>query len=90
MADERTVREALIEGLEAGGVGQASQVRFRQPFLDGTLDATFEELGLDSLARMEVCIAIEVATGVSLAPEELARYATLDALVADIVGRLRA
>jgi acyl carrier protein len=88
--DARTVRQALIEGLEAGGVYEASQVKFRAPFLDGTLDATFEELALDSLARMELCIAIEVALGVSLAPEELQRYRSLDALVDDLIARLRA
>ena len=88
--DARTVRQALIEGLEAGGVSEASQIRFRAPFLDGTLDATFEELALDSLARMELCIAIEVALGVSLAPEELQRYRSLDALVDDLIARLRA
>ena len=87
--DARTVRQALIEGLEAGGVSEASQIKFRAPFLDGTLDATFAELELDSLARMELCIAIEVALGVSLAPEELERYPTLGALVADIEERLR-
>lgn len=86
--DARTVREALIEGLEAGGITQASQVRFRTPFLDGSLDATFAELELDSLARMELCIAIEVALGISLAPEELQRYRSLDALVADLMARL--
>ena len=87
--DARTIREALIEGLEAGAVSKASQVRFRGPFLDGTLDATFAELELDSLARMELCIAIEVALGVSLAPEELERYPTLAALVTSIEERLR-
>jgi acyl carrier protein len=88
--DARTVRQALIEGLEAGGVSEASQIKFRAPFLDGTLDATFEELALDSLARMELCIAIEVALGVSLAPEELQRYRSLDALADDLIARLRA
>jgi len=88
--DARTVRQALIEGLEAGGVSEASQIRFRAPFIDGTLDATFEELALDSLARMELCIAIEVALGVSLAPEELQRYRSLDALADDLIARLRA
>ena len=88
--DARKVREALIEGLEAGGISQACQVSFRGPFLDGTRDATFAELDLDSLARMEVCIAIEVALGISLAPEELQRYRSLGALVDDLTARLRA
>jgi len=88
--DARTIREALVEGLEAGAVAKASRVDFRGPFLDGALDATFAELELDSLARMELCIAIEVALGVSLAPEELQRYRSLDALADDLIARLRA
>jgi acyl carrier protein len=39
---------------------------------------------------MEVCIAIEVALGVSLAPEELQRYRSLGELVDDLTARLRA
>ena len=88
-AAPRAVRQALIDGLEAGGVSQANAIRFREPFLDGRIDATLEELGLDSLARMEVCIAIEVALGISLAPEELHRYRSLGSLVDDLTGRLR-
>jgi len=64
-------------------------VRFRQPFIDGKIDATFDELKLDSLARMELCIAIEVSLGVSLAPEELERYRSLRELVDDLLERLR-
>jgi acyl carrier protein len=88
--DVRRIREAVVDGLEAGGVGRAGDGRFRAPFVDGALDATLAELELDSLARMEVCIAIEVATGLSLAPEELQRYRTLRELVDDVVAKLAA
>ena len=88
--DAREVRQVLVDGLEAGGVAHANRIVFRQPFLDGEIDATFDELRLDSLARMEVCIAIEVALGISLAPEELERYRSLRELVDDLVERLRA
>jgi acyl carrier protein len=37
---------------------------------------------------MEVCIAIEVALGISLAPEELQRYASLGELANDLRERL--
>ncbi|MFI4924973.1 MAG: acyl carrier protein [Vicinamibacteria bacterium] len=86
--DARGIRQVLIDGLEAGGVSEARSIRFREPFLDGSIDATFEELALDSLARMEVCIAIEVALGISLAPEELQRYASLGELANDLRERL--
>ena len=88
--DARAIRQVLIDGLEAGGVIEARSIRFREPFLDGSIDATFEELALDSLARMEVCIAIEVALGISLAPEELQRYTSLGDLANDLRERLGA
>ena len=88
--DARAVRQVLIDGLEAGGFAQARRTTFREPFLDGTLDPAFDDLELDSLARMEVCIAIEVALGISLAPEELQRYSSLGALANDLLVRLAA
>jgi acyl carrier protein len=88
-ADPLAIRQALVDGLEAGGVSVANSVRFRQPFIDGKIDATLDDLKLDSLARMELCIAIEVSLGVSLAPEELERYRSLRELVDDLAERLR-
>jgi hypothetical protein len=84
------IRAMLIEGLEAGGIWQASRVGVRERFLGGELDLTFAELELDSLARMELCIAIEVGTGVSLAPEELDPHVSLAPLVAEIERRTHA
>jgi acyl carrier protein len=88
--DMRTIRRIVLEGLEAGAVAKASQVDFHGAFLDGTIDIRLADLEMDSLAKMEICIAIEVGTGVSLAPEELDRYATLAALVEAIEERSRA
>jgi acyl carrier protein len=85
----RTIRQAIVDGLEAGGVGEIRRSGAREPFLAGESDVTLEELEMDSLARMELCIAIELATGVSLAPEELDRYATLVALAEDVAKRCR-
>ena len=87
--DARVIRQAIVDGLEAGGVGQIHRAATRDPFLAGASDLTLDELEMDSLARMELCIAIEVATGVSLAPEELDRYATLVALAEDVSKRCR-
>ena len=88
--DARAIRTVVIDGLEAGAVRHASRNAFRDAFLDGSLDMGLAELGMDSLAKMELCIAIEVGTGVSLAPEDLDRHATLAALVTEIAGRVHA
>ncbi len=88
--NEREIRLILADGLEAGAVHQVSNVSIREAFLAGTRDLTFAELEMDSLAKMELCIAIEVGTGVSLAPEELGRFAAIGEIVAMLRERLHA
>ena len=88
--DARAIRMVVIDGLEAGAVRQASRTEFRDAFLDGSVDIELAKLAMDSLAKMELCIAIEVGTGVSLAPEDLDRHETLAALVAEIARRVHA
>ena len=88
--NEREIRLILVDGLEAGAVHQFNDVSIRESFLAGTRDLTFAELEMDSLAKMELCIAIEVGTGVSLAPEELGRFAAIGEIVTMLRKRLHA
>ena len=88
--DERAIREIFVDGLVAGAVHPINDVATREAFLDGSRDLRFDELAMDSLARMELCIAIEVATGVSMAPEELGHYASLRGLAAALMERIDA
>lgn len=88
--DDRTIRVILADGLHAGAVSA-----FRAPdrlaqFLSGEIDHDLAGLGMDSLARMELCIAIEVGTGLSLAPEDLAKFATLGDLARSIARSIDA
>ena len=85
--NDREIRQILADGLEAGAVHQVNDVSTREAFLAGTRDLTFEELEMDSLAKMELCIAIEVNAGVSIVPDELRRIESLEALVALIQAR---
>jgi hypothetical protein len=79
--DERAIRVILADGLEAGAVGALRESGPLAKFLAGEIDFDLAALGMDSLARMELCIAIEVGTGQSLAPEELVQFKTLGDLV---------
>jgi hypothetical protein len=88
--DERSVRAVLIEGLDAGAAYQIYPPVVRSAFLAGDIDFTFAELDMDSFAYIELCMAIEVGTGVSLAPDDLGRYASLGTLAQSLVGRNRA
>jgi len=80
--NDREIRQILADGLEAGAVHQVNDVSTREAFLAGTRDLTFEELEMDSLAKMELCIAIEVNAGVSVLPEQLRKIGSLGRLVA--------
>ena len=74
--DARTIRSVIIEGLETGAVWEASRIDFREAFLDGDARPSRSRSSRWTASRsMELCIAIEIGTGVSLAPEELDRYA---------------
>ena len=85
--DVRAIRMVILDGLEAGAVHLSRKEPFRAGFLAGELAAPLDELEMDSLAKMELCIAIEIGTGVSLAPEELERFPTLGALVDELAER---
>jgi len=48
------------------------------------LSIQLADLQMDSLAEMEFCIAIELSSGVTLVPSELAGLSTTDAVEARI------
>ena len=73
------IRQAVLEALRASVPGAFDDAVGRS-FLAGDLDVDLDGLGMDSLARMEFCIAIELATGVTLLPAQLAELATTDAI----------
>ena len=78
--DEHAVRATLVEGLDAGSVYQIYPPATRAAFIAGEIDLSFADLAMDSLALIELCMAIEVGTGISLAPDDLGSYASLGAL----------
>ncbi|MEH6601532.1 acyl carrier protein [Pseudoalteromonas sp.] len=72
----RMMREVNIASLYSAGTQQA--------FVRGEEDIIFEDLNMDSLASMELCIAIELGLGVSIVPEQLSQLSTLDGLAHEI------
>lgn len=84
MEEAARIRQVLVDGLEIGSVALIYEPSVRAPFLAGAADVPLEQLEMDSLARMELCIAIEVETGVALTPDDLAAYATLGDLARHI------
>jgi acyl carrier protein len=52
----------------------------QQSFLANGLNLNLADLEMDSLAQMEFCISLELSTGVSLVPSQLAKLASTDAV----------
>ena len=71
------IADALVYASVPGFAGSRSESDFR----GAIRDVHMAELQIDSLAGMELCIAIELNTGVSLAPTDIAAMPSLDALL---------
>lgn len=72
-------RQAVFEALKAA-VPQAFNDEMRRSFLADGSNLRLAELEMDSLAKMEFCIAIELSTGVTLLPSQLIELASTDAI----------
>ena len=78
------IRAMVLEGLAAAGITSLRNSGLTQSFLDGECDIAFSEIEMDSLATMELCIAIEANTGVTILPEDLQHIDSLGGLVSRI------
>ncbi len=81
------IRTMLVEALEYASVIALRDKNLSEDFLAGLSEVPIEILDMDSLAEMELCIAIEVNAGVSILPERLRKIGTLGRLVTVIQGQ---
>jgi len=84
MTDEQA-RKILVQAMRYANVMGLS-VESRNAFEAGTADIELDLLDMDSLATMELCIAIEANGGVSITPDQLRAAATGNALVRLMLG----
>lgn len=84
MTTELEARQALVDAMEYAQVFAFRYAGITDDFLAGSADMTIEDLGLDSLSSIELCIAIENKTGVSILLTDLWDIGTLQNLVARI------
>lgn len=78
---EREIRELIADALNYAAVPGFRGTPSAAEFVAGTTDISFEDIEIDSLAAMEVCIAIETSLGVSILPAELPKAGSLAGLV---------
>ena len=72
-------RQAIFEALKEAAP-QTFTDELRRSFLADGLNLNFADLDIDSLGEMEFCIAIELSTGVTLLPSQLAGLSSTDAV----------
>jgi acyl carrier protein len=78
------LRQIVVDALLASSASALRRPDIESRLADPAADITFDEVGADSLARMEVCIQIEFATGLSLSTEELSAHPSLNRLAARV------
>ena len=81
---EPEVRQMLVEALRAASVFGLRNNGWTAAFLSGERDIAFEDLKMDSFGAMELCIAVEVKTGIEIVPDDLQQMVTLGQMVTAI------
>jgi len=81
-------RLAILEALQAAGATDNLAEAERKAFVDDGAHLDLSGLGMDSLARMEFCIALELSLGVTLLPAQLALLESTAAVERFILERL--
>nr|WP_267498746.1 AMP-binding protein [Massilia sp. IC2-278] len=78
------LRESAAEPFDGSGVHLSTGTLRRQPHIEVGIDASFGDLGIDSLASVPLALEIEAASGVRVGAELLYDYPTVRALAAYI------
>ena len=87
--DTNRAREVAIEALQANPLASFSEehrARLREP----GFDVSFEELGMDSLGRMELSIWLELEQGIGVTEAEVQAMKSLAGLESFLAVRLSA
>jgi|GEM_PF-5262171 len=84
--NEAEGRRWLAGALESCSVYALRRQGLVDAFVGGDLDLPLADLEMDSLAEMELCIAIEVETGFTVVPETLRDHESLGALARLVAG----
>ena len=78
--------DVLMDAVTAARFGFVPEDELAAAIRQGGAGVQLAELGFDSLACMEFCIAIELSTGAELTPDHLETCETLADVVAWIEG----
>jgi len=82
-------RNKVLQALDAA-TDVFNDVKFSSKLRDPTVDVTFAELELDSLAAIECCLALEDNIGIDVDPADLTVHSSINRLANYIVQRTSA
>ncbi len=77
---ERQAREILTRILRDASVFYLRNKELETAFIEGHYDASFNEVEIDSLAIMEICLSLEVGWGSELVPDDILSVETIGKL----------
>lgn len=80
------IRATIVTALEDANVAAQLERARIEAFAAGAQDLPFSELGLDSLARMELLVALEMEHGAAVLPSEFSRLRSLDELARHVAA----
>lgn len=78
------IRETIAQALEFANAMEHLSREQVSAFVGGVRDICIADMAMDSLARMELMIALETEHGVVITPDELPRFASLEAIAQHI------
>ncbi|WP_198373314.1 acyl carrier protein [Roseomonas rosulenta] len=87
LRDAARLRDLVAEGVRQNPVVTVSDPALLTRLADPAADCGFEELGFDSLARMELCIWMQVEAGLEVTEAELLDHPTVAALAVHLAVR---
>ncbi len=86
---EAEIRQVISDALSYASVPLFTGSTAQADFVAGRRDVRMDEFEIDSLAAMELCIAIEANLGAEIAPADLEKIKTLGGIVALAQQRVR-
>jgi acyl carrier protein len=80
--NDQQIRDVIAHAFVYASVPRFAGSAEAEAFVAGTSDVPLADFDIDSLALMEVCIAIELNLGVEIVPGDLAELTTMGGIVA--------
>lgn len=85
--DAARLRALVAEAVRANPVVTVSDPALFAQLADPSADCSFDELGFDSLARMELCIWMQVEAGLEVTEAEVLDHPSVRRLAAHLAAR---